>query len=254
MKSFLAISEPSGVFQDKDAYAFSHIYVPPSPTGQKRFSGGKVIPLQDGVYLVGGQRPYSTDRQGVPFSSIKVIASRWHDLDRGHKIFPALTMSTNYLGVPIVGRAAIRATPIGHSEKIDLGSVDLSDLRNDLLKDMKKEKDFVDSLSGKGEDFRSLADSFLTYESESKIAQYAKEIINIVNNGPGKSDLWDAPIDFKKPVKVRGKETHQRLTKDTLRSAISEAMQIGMADEYRDADSSPFDFWKNLRFGPLEIE
>lgn len=255
MKSFLAISEPSGVYQDKDAYAFSHIYVPPNATGEKRFSGGKLLPLDDGVYLVGGQRPYSRARRGVPFSSIKVIAIRWHDLERGHKLFPALTLSTNYRGVPIVCRAAVRVTPLGHSSSLELGKVNLADMHADLTSDMKVEKEFI---GGQGLDKASEAsamDSFLTGMDDAAIADFSKELIRIVNNGPGQGDRWDAPVDFSKQVKQGQRTQEQRLTKDVLRSAVSEAMRTGMAaDEYKDADGTPFEFWRHLRFGPIEIE
>ena len=255
MKSFLAISEPSGIYQDKDAYAFSHIYVPPNATGEKRFSGGKLLPLDDGVYLVGGQRPYSRVRRGVPFSSIKVLALRWHDLERGHKLFPALTLSANYRGVPIVSRAAVRVTPVSHSSKLRLGKVDLADMLHDLSADLEVEKRFI-SEQELDEAAKSMAmESFLTGMGDEAVADFSKELIRIVNNGPGHGERWDAPVDFSKQVKQGQRMQAQRLTKDALRSAVSEAMQTGMAaDEYKDADGTPFDFWKHLRFGPIEIE
>jgi hypothetical protein len=255
MKSFLAISEPSGIYQDKDAYAFSHIYVPPNATGEKRFSGGKLLPLDDGVYLVGGQRPYSRARRGVPFSSIKVLAFRWHDLERGHKLFPALTLSTNYRGVPIVSRAAVRVTPISHSSKLKLGKIDLGHILDDLRADLEVERQFINE-RGLDDSAKSIEmDIFLAGMGDEGIVDFSKELIKVVNNGPGQGERWDAPVDFSKQVKQGQKLQSQRLTKDALRSAVSEAMQTGMAaDEYKDADGTPFDFWRHLRFGPIEIE
>ncbi len=255
MKSFLAISEPSGIYQDKDAYAFSHIYVPPNATGEKRFSGGKLLPLDDGVYLVGGQRPYSRVRRGVPFSSIKVLALRWHDLERGHKLFPALTLSTNYRGVPIVSRAAVRVTPISHSSKLKLGKVDLGNMLDDLRADLEVEKKFIDEQGLDDSTIATVMENFLAGMDDDAVADFSKELIKVVNNGPGQGERWDAPVDFSKQVKQGQKQQSQRLTKDALRSAVSEAMQTGMAaDEYKDADGTPFDFWRHLRFGPIEIE
>lgn len=255
IKSFLAISEPSGIYQDKDAYAFSHIYVPPNATGEKRFSGGKLLPLDDGVYLVGGQRPYSRARRGVPFSSIKVLALRWHDLERGHKLFPVLTLSTNYRGVPIVSRAAIRVTPVSHSSKLKLGKVDLGNMIDDLRSDLEVEKEFISKQNLENVAKAAAMDSFLTGMDGGAIADFSKELIKIVNNGPGRGERWDAPVDFSKQVKQGQKQQELRLTKDALRSAVSNAMQAGMAaDEYKDADGTPFDFWSHLRFGPIAID
>lgn len=255
MKSFLAISEPSGIYQDKDAYAFSHIYVPPNATGEKRFSGGKLLPLDDGVYLVGGQRPYSRARRGVPFSSIKVLAFRWHDLERGHKLFPALTLSTNYRGVPIVSRAAIRVTPINHSSGLELGRVNLGDMLQNLSADLKAERSFIEGQNLDEAAKANAVENFLTGTSDADIADFSRELIRIVNNSPGEGERWDAPVDFSKQVRQDRRLQEQRLTKDVLRSAISEAMQTGMAaDEYTDADGTPFEFWKHLRFGPIEID
>ena len=60
-----------------------HVYEPPEDTTGKmrRLSLGRVLPMDDGVYLVGGQRDDHARRE--PFKSLKVLALPWEDKGRG---------------------------------------------------------------------------------------------------------------------------------------------------------------------------
>jgi hypothetical protein len=252
IKSFLAVSKPSGVYQDKDAFAFSHIYVPPTVGGgERRFSGGKVLPLDDGVFLIGGQRPYKDDKRALPFSSIKALVIRWHDLDRGHALFPSIVLTTNYRGIPILSRAVFRVTAINHSSGLDLGPVPVTGLVDDLISDFEKENEVLGSIGDNEAVSREALDRLKRISSVAEAPALARQIVKMTSNGPGKNGKWSAPTGF---AKKTGKAP-QRLTTDVIRSAVSDAFSTGYASEYKEGDDGPvFDLWRDVRFGPIEAE
>ena len=257
MKSFLAIKPAA---HDKhfptgraDVLNFVHVYEPPKDaTGKvRRFSLGRVIPMDDGVYLVGGQRDDHDLRE--PFKSLKVLALPWESLRRNDTVVHALIMSTNYDGRHLVSKAAVRTTPVVESESLTLGGVYLSDLRADLREDAAVEFKAGREPSVSEEEW--LKRFPLSAPDAAKfndvVAEQARRIMERCNNVPN----VEVPSGFD-PVKK--KSNTFTLTKARLDVALEttfghdhDPKWIRNQDGKDDHDIEKFDFWTSVRFGPL---
>lgn len=148
-RSFVSVNRPKAELKDKSEFLYRHFFKPPVDHQHMRFSVGKVIPLKDAVYLLGGQRPMQEFNQARPFHSLKVMAINWNDIRLYHSLFPLLVLTTNYNGDIMVSRAAARLTPIDYSKDASLEFVKLPDLEDSLREDAKKEKYWIEQLKNR---------------------------------------------------------------------------------------------------------
>jgi len=239
MKSFLAFKPPwapgpDGEPMNSSSYNFTHIYAPPEGRLPLRISNGKLVPLDGGLYCVGGQKDLPLT-ETVPFKTLKTIAIDWTVIERRDFIFPALAMSANFDGEHLLSRAYIRATPIAKSEDITLGAVSISELRDDLEEDFRIEraKEGVTDHPGR----------FLFSQQADAIDAYVADIINKTNNNPSKGAVWDVAEG------IENKEKTKILTRAGVESRLEDAFPLR---EYSHGEPpKSFSFWSDIRFGPL---
>lgn len=146
IKSFLAIQPPEqvgdGEDEDSRSYGFVHVYQMPTVGKQQRISLGKVLPLEHGLCLVGGQRPMRPEKiKSEPFHNLKIITVPWHVITHREQLFGGLVLSANYEGAHVVSRVAIRATAIHHSSLLGrrLDAIPIDGLAPDLEDDREME-------------------------------------------------------------------------------------------------------------------
>lgn len=238
MKSFLAFKPPwapgpDGEPMSSTSYNFTHIYAPPEGRLPLRISNGKLVPLDGGLYCVGGQKDLPLT-ETVPFKTLKTIAIDWTVIERRDFIFPALAMSANFDGEHLLSRAYIRATPITKSEDITLGAVSISELRNDLEEDFRIEREKAGAADH--------PERFLFSQQADAIEAYVADIINKTNNNPSKAG-WDVAEG------IENKEKTKILTRAGVESRLEDAFPLR---EYSHGEPpKSFSFWSDIRFGPL---
>jgi hypothetical protein len=230
IKSYLVISTPR---PGRDYHTFAHFYRVPSLGAQSRVSTGFVVPMEQGVYLVGGQRPAASGPHYAPFRALEAIALSWRDLDIPETLFGGLIMSSNYEQQQIVGRIALRATPIAHSEDFvrPLDRIALSKLADDIGGDMELEV----SLPG---------GSFTRGSAKAQAA----EVLELTNNV---SKAWQVPPQFRRVAS----DDNGPLTLD--RGYIEH--QLGVIFGHKDApryvsaadEHHAFEFFSDIRFGMI---
>jgi hypothetical protein len=242
MKSFLSITTKDGeVTKSGDPiYRFTHIYQPPSDAGErKRISLGRVLPLADSLYLVGGQKP--TIKQRIPFTSLKIISIPWSAIERQEHDFGGLVMSANYGGIPLISRVAIRVTCFPHSDQVNLGCIDVEKLSNSILDDMLAEAEIIRN--------------FVHQEARPVNANEkdtARRIKRISNNNPDSSLSWSIGDGFS-PKKLTQK-TAENLTNDLVQKFLIDKFGNASKSIYSDVNGDTFEFWSSLRFSPLSAK
>ncbi len=251
MKTFLSVYQQDGTPEEPGGFSYTHIYQPPEAGQQNRFSGGKVIPLDDAVYMMGGQRPLEKRRRILPFDSVKVIAFRWFDIDRNHPLFPALVMTTNYKGEIMVSRAAVRLTPLSHSNEVPLKAVSVDSLEDNLKADKKLEEEYIAALSDHSDqdkDLIRLAHPLTLQKADTKAL--SEKILMMCNNDPHTKSGLAAPDGFSR------KEGRKMIKLNThaLDYALSTALGDLEGNPYINEDGEAFDLWLHTRFGPLALD
>lgn len=251
MKTFLSVYQQDGTPEEPGGFSYTHIYEPPLSGQQNRFSGGKVIPLDDAIYMMGGQRPLEKRRRILPFDSVKVIAIRWHDIDRDHNLFPALVMTTNYTGNIMISRAAVRLSPLFHSDEVPLKAVPIDKLEDDLKADKRLEEAHIAALSNHSDQDKGLIKSVhpLTLQNaDTKLL--SRQILMMCNNDPHTKSGLAAPDGFSR------KEGRRKIKLNThaLDYAVSSALGDLEDNPYVNEDGEAFDLWLHTRFGPLALD
>lgn len=248
IKTYVSIYEQSSEYVESSGFDYTHIYRPPESGRQDRFSRGKIIPLDDALYLVGGQRPLEDHNRPRPFSSIKAISIKWIDIERNHEVFPILAMTTNYDGKLLVSRAAARLSPVGHSKDLTLRTIEFDNLHTSLLEDQTKEVKFIQDIEDVSDDEKkAIGELFPLTRSGADPKVLAKQISTLSNNDPHTDHGWAVPPGF-------GIGTSAVLDADTLRYKISEALGVSKGKPYKDQDGASFNLWNDTRFGPLSID
>jgi hypothetical protein len=254
MKTFMAIKASRREGSARDTYTFTHIYQPPSETRTDRIAIGKVAPLDDGVYLLGGQRPklndYRSDTEALPFKSAKILALRWEEIQQHELLLPAVTISTNATGRIIASRAAIRITPLDHSEKIELREVACSDLLGNLRKDVKLEAEYLKQARNNPELYARIknlqnVEHFMKATRDDDIMDACQRIIAMTNNSPGHPMKDAMPDDFlgadDRPLKV-----------GVVTQRIEDSLAVPPGPFLRNKEA--FDLWTHMRFAPLKLD
>ncbi|MEM6890261.1 MAG: hypothetical protein AAF636_19320 [Pseudomonadota bacterium] len=249
MKTFMSIYERRSEHIEASGFDYTHIYQPPEEGGQDRLSTGKVIPLDDALYLVGGQRPLEGHDKPIPFSSMKAVAIRWADIGKNHDVFPVIAMTTNYDGQLLATRAVARLSPIGHSDDMsELRTVDLTELANSLERDQEVERSYVKAIENITEEAANkVSELFPLTKNSANCEKLAADISRLCNNDPHTDHGWAAPPDFSLT------ETDP-LTTEALQYKVSQAMRGSKGKSYTNNAGMPFNLWNHTRFGPLSIE
>ncbi len=262
MKSFLAIGAPvvdeNGGSGRPDVHRFVHIYKPPEGTagGVQRVSLGRALPLEEGIYLVGGQRDETSERR--PFSTLKVIALPWYAIHRQDPVLNALIMSANYAGKHIVSRAALRATPVDRAEKLKLGGITVLNLQDDLRMDAAIERDLMMNdldnvnLNSSIDVDTDIFPLCCPPEKEEGVLKEQSALLSLLcNNYPNSDFGWDVSADF---LPIKSKKGDGALTKHRINFLLEDLFGSKKAPKYAGPATGPFDFWSSIRFGPLTHE
>ncbi len=255
MKTFLILSPPRKRNDGANNAVFSHFYKAPNEKrdGNLRFSGGKVLPLDQGVYLVGGQRPWRPDDKRHPFTSLKVIAFEWIDLDQCHPLMTVLVMSTNYKGNMFVSRAVARVTPMTHHADIELEAMTLSELSGRLAQDYKHEAAFI---NGETKNLQNQPwignneENFLVNLDPENSPAAAGFIIKNTNNNPRGNGAWAARDGFRR-ISDKNNET---LTSAKLQSVVEDSLIDNKSNQFVNDSGEMYEFWSTTRFGPLSSD
>lgn len=251
VKSFLTISAPppKGSRQRREA-VFEHFYWPPpglqdGAAGQ--FTAGQIIPLAEGVYLVGGRR--DLQEQTRPMKTLMVLAlPRWAMLNREARI-ASLGVSANRKGEHLMSRAALRITPVpdyqhvnSEGEGIKFGTVAITELADDIRRDAAIEQALMRNIEVTEQSARRFP-LFSPDDLPAKLANSeAQWVLKACNNRPNKENGW---------LIAPGCES-DGIPVDQV-SAVSR-MNIAFQNVRGSLGIEPdkaFDFWDACRFGPL---
>lgn len=265
IKSFIALSPPERASDDKHSFVFTHIYKAPKAGGMTRIGSGKMLPLEQGLYFVGGQKPnvdkHSLGSNRTPFISMKILAIRWVDIRAGHSVIPGLVMSTNYTGKLISSRVAIRLSPAQQSDDLDLKPFLASEMFKNLKKDVEVEKKAIELVSkGKAEpktawhyENTRRFGAHLTSDNEEEchelLSEIGEEITKFSNNAPNSPGDWRVPDGF---VREQGKRS-DTLDDTELMAAIGSSLKATTGATY-EKEGEKFDLWSHVRFSPLQID
>ena len=252
IKTFLTISPPTKANDGANNAVFSHFYKAPSEKrdGFLRFSGGKVLPLDQGIYLVGGTRQTTPHNKRHPFSSLKVLTFEWIDFDQLHPLLSILVMSTNYKGRMFVSRAVARVTPMTHHSELELDAIRLTDLNNNLKADYRREQQYLNreipDISEKHWQGNNTS-HFLDHTDLEDASAVADFIVRNTNNNPRGNNAWTAREGFTRV----GDKNVETLTSAKLQSVIEDSLTDNKNNEFSTENGETYQFWSSTRFGPL---
>jgi hypothetical protein len=252
IRSFLALSAPwnDRLTGSRGVHNYVHIYRAPSDVGHEgRIGQGWALPLSQGLYLVGGQRPESVlwdpgiddEESGavrpprIPFRSLDVLYFPWQSLESN--LPHGLMLTANKDGLPIVTRVCALPTLISHSRDIDIGEVALETLADTLQGEWNREREIAGS-SGLADDAPTLA----VFEQFGDTQLLASRIGDLCNNDPRS---WAIPGGYRAKKKRGGALTHAQ-----IEHALNQAFGVGDDVKFASAEGD-FDFWRSLRFPPL---
>ncbi|MCZ8036498.1 MAG: hypothetical protein O9288_17350 [Novosphingobium sp.] len=242
MKSFLSVNlatspASSELAKDGPAYRFTHIYSPPKDADgtNGKISFGKLVPLESGLYLVGGQRVVESRR--TPYSSLKIFCFPWPAFTREPQVMQGLLLSANYAGIAMISRFAARVTNIGHSDQLELGAVSSAKLPDSIRTDIEVER----GLPTVPWRTRAKHDSLSPEE-------LADRIFTHCNNDPRRSSGMSLPGSYEAvDPNAQGKILNEASWQLELDAHFGSTKN----PRYRAKDGSIFDLWKSIRFGPL---
>ena len=247
IKTFCSISRHR---QEAHSFGFAHFYEPIDGSEQNRFSAGKVLPMENGLYLAGGQKPQVTEgRTDQPFHSLKTLAFRWAEINNNQPLLPGLAMSTNYSGQQLISRVVARVTTIPHSDDIKLQEVPNNSLVANLKADMELELELMKDAEDNKAKFHENIANFPRSTDIKALESAAAKILSLTNNRPSQSSGFGVP-DGCSYVSGRRKST---LTTSRLETIIEDAMSTSDQSCIKEGDE-PYDFWADTRFGPLTIQ
>lgn len=240
IKTYLTI-KPSwashGVSQSENTN-FNHFYAAPGRRNHQyhRISNGRVVPLDEGVYLVGGHKLRNRDR--IPFRSVEIISLEWSYLKNLQAVFPALMISANNRDTHLATRLALRATPLHHSTKVSIGAIGVEELADDIRKDLVAEARLIEE------------DQIAGYFERQHLSQpddadsIAERILEFCNNLPPK---WRLDSEY-----LASSDTETKpLTPSQIEAKLEEVFGSDENPAYFRDDGRPFAFWSSIRFGVL---
>jgi hypothetical protein len=255
IRSFLALSAPwnDRLTGSRGVHNYVHIYRAPSDVGHEgRVGQGWALPLSQGLYLVGGQRPESVlwdpgvddEESGavrpprIPFRSLDVLYFPWQALESN--LPHGLMMTANKDGVPIVTRVCALPTLVAHSKHVDIGEVALEALAESLEQEWQRERDLAERAGLPAE-----APTLAVYEQFGDTKLLAARIGDLCNNDP---HSWEVPNGYRAKKRRGGALTHAQ-----VEHSINQAFGVGEDVKYASPDRD-FDFWRSLRFPPLSSD
>lgn len=251
IKSYLAITAPP-VEVDRNVprvARFNHFYWPPPGRlsgADGQLTSGRVIPLAEGFYLIGGRR--DLDRRRRPFRTMMVIALPRYAVLHQESRVGALGLSANRRGNHLISRAAIRATPLpayqheGTAGALVLGDVAIDALAEDLQKDAALEREFAEAAGDPGKEWSSRFPLCGDRRQEEIIAEQTRGIIDLCNNQPNPDSGWT----ISPGCTADGMALSKVSVEQRLESAFASAQPGTFAKP-----GARFDFWSASLFGPL---
>jgi hypothetical protein len=155
-----------------------------------------------------------------------------------------LAISTNFEGLQVASRIALRATPIGHSDTLQLGAVAVGDLLKDLRVDAEVERRLIAAQAtdaSAGGDPTRYAASLPADAMEEHLRGQAETILQYSNNF--RREGWDVPPGFRDAQEPLDRAMIQNAMRDLFESE----RQFVRADE----DGEEVFTLSAIRVGPL---
>jgi hypothetical protein len=242
MKSFLAIKEyePSSAPSKSRNFQFTHVYQPPRdvPNQSQKLAMGRVVPMENGIYLVGGQRrrssrltPGTVPARAV-FHSLHIIYIPWVELREERSVIYGMGLLPNNEGMLLAAKLALIPTGVERGDQANLGSIDLTSLASDLEQSMMAECE---------------GQAFPLAAPDIDLRFVAQHVADFCNNDPGGQNGWDVSNTFK------SSSSGSSLTRAQIEHELSSVFGSTGAPKYVADEEGVFEIWKSLRFGPLSL-
>jgi hypothetical protein len=243
VKSFLALvpGQADSLRGQQNVYRSIHVYKPASQDwGHPRLSLGWMIPLERGLYILGGQKaePERTDAQASraprkPFRALEVLYFSWRSLDS--RLLYGLAMSLNNDGTPLVTRICARPTPLNRSDQLELGSVGVAGLAESVREDDRRALLLADEDNIPP----NVLARFNSDQSPEHRADLAQIIAHHCNNTPLNPRDWDL------------NPANEGAASAAALATQLDDLIIGSERLISPIDGRPVGFWGGLRIGPL---
>ncbi|MBX9718796.1 MAG: hypothetical protein K2X36_08135, partial [Microbacteriaceae bacterium] len=193
MKSFMIWKPRSEDASSKDLNTLHFYKGPDSEGGTVRTSPGRVVPLETGIFIIGGQRSEPLRTAPViglrpppaPFRTMELLFIPWTMLEGNH-LFPGLILTQNDKGVPLVGYVCARPVLIAHHEEVALGSTPIRRLAASLERDRAREMELVKEMTDADSRARQIV---AIYNEYGTIDRLAERIVDRCNNRPQRSKV-----------------------------------------------------------------
>ena len=243
IKTFLAIKPPEASGSNSKSFNFVHVYQA-TDQDKQRVALGKILPLHEGLYFVGGQKEHQPEDRAwkSPFKTLKVIAIGWRTIEVRDANIAGLVMSANNRGDHIVSRIILRATPFAHSKDTSLGAVKIKDLWQSLTDDARKEVACLVERKAPPDEFAKYG---LRQDSDDQFDRVVAQRMDNVLAHSNNDAPWGLPDGFRA---VKGRTL---LTKPIIEKELEEMFGSSGNPKFQDSFSTPFEFPKSLRFGVL---
>lgn len=238
--SFLSVLSPEGRGSNKKgAYTFRHFYSYPAKTDDLiRQTAGMVVPLDGGIYFLGGQQSPSEVGDNTepevkpPFRSLEMISVPWDHLRKDEVGMPGMMMSANATDRQIVSRCVLIPTKIQRyqdltTDNLKIGPIRLADISN-----------FVDEIIPGA-----------ALHRPTRRSRILDQIALGTNNSPEEWHL-DGPYTATKDPQAKGHFLERLTHPHDVEAILSQA--FGPLGYQRD-DKRTFDFWSSIRFGALGV-
>jgi hypothetical protein len=240
IKSFLVLKPPPNPGSYEQGYHPTvHFYRAPQDEGSwVKVSPGKLVPLESGIFVVGGQRPKPIPKtpskdpeRPEPYRSLEIIYFPWETF-RGSSLPSGLAITVNNEAEVLVTRICARPCLLTRSDDARLGAIRIEDLETDLKNDEDKEKEIAD-LVGHPDPARILE----IYEGFGSLKLLGEKIVERCNNHS--AGAWAIA-----PGLMRG--DGKAMTDADFERALEDAFR-----EFVTVDGKPFQTTRHVRLPPL---
>ncbi len=257
VRSYLSVfsrTTPTGTSPDLN---FMHYFRPPYDGQRAKIATGKVVPLNNAFYLIGGQRTEGRNKT-KPYDTAKVMAFDFASVDKLHPLVPMIALSSRNDGRPIITRAIARVTPFDYSSEATYAPIRHADLEKALLAECKRERDYIDAHplleeQEKERIFNSYplplrappenmgkSDDPEKMEAQMRIRNLAIQILKKSSNSPDPSTGISVPSGYRK--------SDRSLTKAELNATVEASLL-----QYVDAKAEAYNIWDDTLFGPVTL-
>lgn len=243
MKSFLVIKPLVTNPRDERVthHPTFHVYQAPQSLGGATWATpGRILPLQSGLFVIGGQHAQPLDQRsgkvrsaGVPFRSLEMLIFPWTQFDNA-QLVGGLALSVNKDGKPLIARICARPTLLQFAEDARTGVVPLKDLEANIAGDLAAEHAAAELATNV--DTPHFLD---VYDQFGSLGALAQRTAALCNNGTG--DAWGLVPGLIKPDGL------------PLKDSDVESLLEGAFSGVKTAKDEPFSLKRDVRIPPLSV-